>query len=183
MSTDLVSLFKALADSNRLKIIGLLARQPYSGEELSALLGLQPSTVSHHLSRLSAAGLVSARAEGYYNVYHLEEKALDEARQLFSHQDLVGAAQDIDVDAFDRKVIADFTNPDGSLKQIPAQRRKLEAVLRQIVKTFKPGQRYTEKQVNDLLSHYHADTASLRRELVASRLMARQGGGGEYWRL
>ena len=87
------------------------------------------------------------------------------------------------MDAFDRKVITDFTNPDGSLKQIPAQRRKLEAVLRHIVKTFKPGQRYTEKQVNDLLSRFHADTASLRRELVASRLMARQGGGGEYWRL
>src|SRR5512137_2305156 len=74
-NVELLELFKALADANRLKIIGLLARQPYSGEELSALLNLQPSTVSHHLSRLSSVGLVSARAEGYYNVYHLEEKA------------------------------------------------------------------------------------------------------------
>ena len=183
MSADLVTLFKALADANRLKIIGLLARQPYSGEELSALLDIKPSTVSHHLSRLSAVGLVSARAEGYYNVYHLEEKALEDARLLFSHKDLVSAADDIDADAFDRKVIADFTNPDGSLKQIPAQRRKLEAVLRRIVKSFKPGQRYSEKRVNEILASFHADTASLRRELIASKLMAREGGGGEYWRL
>ena len=183
MSTDLVTMFKALADANRLKIIGLLARQPYSGEELSALLNLTPSTVSHHLSRLSAVGLVSARAEGYYNLYYLEEKALEEVRLLFSHRDLVDAAGDIDTDAYDRKVIADFSNPDGSRKQVPAQRRKLEAVLRHVVKSFEPGQHYSEKQVNDLLSRFHPDTATLRRELIACRLMARQGGGGEYWRL
>jgi biotin operon repressor len=183
MSADLVTLFKALADANRLKIIGLLARQPYSGEELSAILALKPSTVSHHLSKLAAVGLVSARAEGYYNLYHLEEKALDQARLLFSHQDLVSAADDIDTDAFDRKVFGDFTRPDGSLKQIPAQRRKLEAILRYVVKSFEPGQRYSEKQVNELLSRFHPDTASLRRELVACKLMAREGGGGEYWRL
>ena len=183
MRTDLVDIFKALADANRLKIIGLLARQPYSGEELSALLDLQPSTISHHLSRLSAVGLVSAHAEGYYNVYQLDEKALDEARHLFSHQDLSSVAGEVNMDAYDRKVIADFTNPDGSLRQLPAQRRKLEAILRHVVKSFTPGERYTEKQVNNLLSHFHADTATLRRELVASKLMARQGGGGEYWRL
>ena len=69
----LLLFFKALADANRLKILGLLAQRPYSGEELAALLGLKASTVSHHLSRLSQVGLVSARAEGYYSVYRLEE--------------------------------------------------------------------------------------------------------------
>ncbi len=64
---ELVAFFKALADANRLKIVGLLARQPYSVEELAALLDLKPSTVSHHLSRLAEVGLVSARAESYYN--------------------------------------------------------------------------------------------------------------------
>ena len=51
MSDELVSFYKVLADANRLKIVGLLARQAYSVEELAALLKLKPSTVSHHLAR------------------------------------------------------------------------------------------------------------------------------------
>jgi DNA-binding transcriptional ArsR family regulator len=77
-NTELVTFFKALADSSRLKIVGLLAQRPYTVEQLAAMLDLRPSTVSHHLSRLTEAGLVSARAEGYYSVYQLEEKALEE---------------------------------------------------------------------------------------------------------
>ncbi len=180
---ELLAFFKVLADANRLKIIGLLAQRPYSGEELAALLGLKASTVSHHLSRLADVGLVSARAEGYYSVYQLEEAALQKIRLLFSRQDLISAAAGVDVDSYDRKVIADFTRPDGSLKQIPAQRKKLEAILRYVVRDFEPGKRYSEKLVNKTLSRFHEDTASLRRELVASKLMEREGGGGDYWRL
>lgn len=183
MSDELVSLFKALADASRLKIVGLLAEKPYSVEQLAAILHLRPSTVSHHLSKLSEAGLVSGRAESYYNVYQLEEQALQRMRLLFSQQELKQVTANVDVDAYDRKVIADFTRPDGSLVNIPAQRKKLEAVLRHIVQAFEPDVRYSEKQVNEILSRYHADTASLRRELVGAKLMAREGGGGEYWRI
>jgi len=181
-NNELIAFFKALADANRLKIVGLLAQRPYSGEELAALLGLKASTVSHHLSRLAGVGLVSARAEGYYSVYQLEEAALQKTRLLFSHNDLVSVASGVDLDAYDRKVIRDFTRPDGSLKEIPAQRKKLEAILRCVVRAFEPGKRYPEKQVNEILSRFHPDTASLRRELVAANLMERAGGGGEYWR-
>mgnify|MGYP001061433023 FL=1 len=37
MSEELVTFFKALADSNRLKIVGLLAEKSYSVEELAEL--------------------------------------------------------------------------------------------------------------------------------------------------
>lgn len=182
MNDELVALFKALADSNRLKIVGLLAQRPYSGEELCALLGLKPSTVSHHLSKLAEVGLVSAKAEGYYSIYHLEEAALQQTRLLFSHDELLTVASGLDVDAYDRKVIRDFTLPDGSLKELPAQRKKREAVLRHLVRAFESGRRYSEKQVNEILSKFHSDTASLRRELVGNKLMQREGGGGDYWR-
>jgi biotin operon repressor len=181
-NNELLAFFKALADANRLKIIGLLARRPYSGEELAALLGLKASTVSHHLTRLARVGLVSARAEGYYSVYQLEEAALQKTRRLFSPTALVSVAAGVDVDGYDRKVIRDFTRPDGSLKEIPAQRKKLEAILRYVVRDFDPGKRFSEKQVNKTLSRYHLDTASLRRELVGTKLMEREDGGGEYWR-
>lgn len=181
MSEELVAFFKALADANRLKIVGLLAQQPYSVEQLAAILHLRASTVSHHLSKLAQVGLVSARVDGYYNVYQLEEEALRKVRLLFSQQDLAAVVEDVDLDAYDRKVIEDYSLSDGSLKTIPAQRKKLEAVLRYVAKSFDRGVRYSEKQVNDILAPFHEDTATLRRELVGYGLMERERDGGEYW--
>jgi len=183
MSEELVTFFKALSDANRLKIIGLLAQQPYSVEELAALLDLKASTVSHHLSKLSQVGLVSAKADSYYNVYRLDEKALEaKSRSIFSQENLAASVADVDADAYDNKVVRDYVRKDGSLKTIPAQLKKLQAILRYVVKAFKVGKRYSEKQVNEILRDYHEDTASLRRELVGFGLMKREGGGGEYWR-
>jgi len=179
----LVQVFKALADNNRIRILGLLSRESLSVEQLAAILGIRASTVSHHLSRLSEAGLVSAQASSYYNLYRLEPKALEAiARRLVAVETLPAVASDIDMDAYDRKVVSDFSLPDGRLKSIPAQRKKLEAVLRYLSRSFEPGVRYSEKQVNEILERYHPDTATLRRELVGARLLERQGGGGDYWR-
>ena len=172
-----------MTDSNRLKIVGLLAEKSYSVEELAALLKLKPSTVSHHLARLSEAELVTSRGESYYTLYQLDKKVLEEkSRSMFSQNELSSVAAEVDADAYDKKVIKDYTRSDGSLKTLPAQRKKLEAVLRYVVKAFEEGQRYSEKRVNEILKGYHADTATLRRELVGFGLMKREGGGGEYWR-
>jgi DNA-binding transcriptional ArsR family regulator len=120
---ELVAMFKALADSSRLKIVGLLAQQPYSVEQLAALLNLKPSTVSHHLARLSEVGLVSARAESYCTIYSLDKTALEETtRRIFSREEMSEGAADIDLDVGDCNVLADFTRPDGNLKTIPAQK-------------------------------------------------------------
>ncbi|HET9914328.1 MAG TPA: metalloregulator ArsR/SmtB family transcription factor [Anaerolineales bacterium] len=183
MSEELVTFFKALADKNRLKIVGLLAEKSYSVEELSELLQLKPPTVSHHLAKLVEAGLVRSHAESYYNVYQLDQSVLEaKTRSMFSQQELASVASEVDADAYDKKVIKDYSRRDGSLKTLPSQRKKLEAILRYVVRAFDVGKRYSEKQVNEILSHYHEDTATLRRELVGFRLMKREGGGGEYWR-
>jgi predicted transcriptional regulator len=183
-SIELVSIFKALADTSRLKIVGLLAQQPYTVEQLAAMLELKASTISHHLSKLAEVGLVSAKAEGYYSVYQLEKEALSgNMQRIFSSEQIAAVTADVDLNAFDRKIVKDFSTPDGRLKTIPAQRKKLEAILRHVVRTFEPDVRYSEKQVNEILARFHADTASLRRELVGYGLMQREGGGGEYWRV
>lgn len=182
MSDELVNFFKTMADISRLKIVGLLAQQPYSVEELAALLQLKPSTISHHLARLTEAGLISAKAESYYTVYQLNEQALEaKSRSLFSRDDLSAAVADVDLDAYDNKVLKDYTHRDGSLKTLPSQRKKLEAILRHIVKSFKIEKRYSEKQVNEILFGFHEDTATLRRELVGYGLMQRENN--EYWRI
>ena len=137
---------KALADANRLKIIGLLAQDEYPVEQIAEMLDLRPSTVSHHLSKLSKAGLVSARSESYYNIYRLETRVLEEMSQrILSRETLPAVTADVDMDAYDRKVINTFCDEDGRIKQFPAQQKKFEAILRYVVKEFKPGVRYTER--------------------------------------
>ena len=179
---QLLTFFKALADANRLKIVGLLAQQPYSVEQLAALLNLRPPTVSHHLKMLSEAGLVSARAESYYNVYQLESSALENIVKNLGTQDrLPSMAAEVDLEAYDRKILRDNLLPDGRLKIIPAQRKKREVILRHILKEFQPGVHYTEKEVNEVLVRFHEDSATLRREMIAYKMMKRSEG--EYWRI
>ena len=179
---QLLTFFKALADANRLKIVGLLSQQEYSGEQLAALFNLRPPTVSHHLKLLSEAGLVSARAESYYNLYHLESEVLEQiARHLAEQDRLPTMAAEVDREAYDQKVLRDILLPDGRLKVIPAQRKKREVVLRHILKEFKPDVHYNEKQVNEILARFHDDTATLRREMISYKLMKR--AEGEYWKI
>jgi hypothetical protein len=179
---ELLPFFKALADPSRLRIVGLLANQELSVEQLAELLGLRPSTVSHHLSYLSHVGLVSARAKSYYNLYRLENSALDRlAQRLLQRETLQTATVQEGQDLYDRKVIANFTDAEGRIKVLPAQRKKLEVILRYVLRSFEPGVRYSEKRVNEILSQYNKDTAALRRELVDYHYLAREGGGGEYW--
>lgn len=181
---DLLRFFKALADSTRLKIIGLLAKDSLSVEQLAEMLRLRPSTVSHHLARLAQVGLVSARAESYYNIYQLKPQALEAlAQELLRAETLPRLASDLDVDAYDQKVLRSFTTPDGRIKQLPGQQKKFEALLRYVVQAFEPDVRYSEKEVNAILSRYYADVASLRRGMIEYKLMAREAGGGAYWRL
>ncbi len=183
-ASGLLDFFKALAEPTRLKIVGLLAREELAVEQIAAILDLRPSTVSNHLSYLAHVGLVSARPQSYYNVYRLEVGALHEmARRLLSQETLQAAAADVDLDAYDRKVIKNYTGPDGRLKQLPSQFKKMQAVLRYVVEAFEPDVRYSEKEVNERLARFHDDTATLRRELVEQGLMAREGGGGQYWRV
>ena len=179
---QLLTFFKALADANRLKIVGLLSQQPYSVEQLAALLNLRPPTVSHHLKLLAEAGLVSARIESYYNLYQLESGPLEQiARHLSTQERLPSMAAEVDLEAYDRKILHDILLPDGRLKVIPAQRKKREVVLKHVLKAFQPEVHYSEQQVNEILRHFHEDTATLRRELIAYKLMRR--AEGEYWRI
>jgi predicted transcriptional regulator len=181
---ELLEFFKALSDANRLKIIGLLASKPYVAEELAALLDLRPSTVSNHLAALVHAGLVCARRDGYYNVYELDQEALHGmARRLLSEETYTTAIADIDLAAYDRKVLEAHARPDGTLHSLPAQRKKLEAVLRYLAREFEPGVEYSEAEVNAIIGRYHEDISGLRRDLIDFRMLGRDKRGSRYWRI
>lgn len=92
--------------------------------------------------------------------------------------DLPFAAEGL-ADPWEQRVLSNFMG-DGRLRQIPARRNKRLVVLRWLAGHFRPGERYTEAQVNEIILRYHDDTAYLRRLMVDEELMQRYGG--VYWR-
>jgi len=60
---------KAMADETRQHILTLLQDREMSVQEITDLLGLTQSTISHHLSCLLHVHLVSARREGRQTYY------------------------------------------------------------------------------------------------------------------
>lgn len=180
-SAELLTFFKALSDETRLKIVGLLAQESYSGEQLATILKVKPATISHHLNKLSEAGLVTVEPSGHSKLFRLQLDAVhDMAKRLVEKDTLPQEAESVDIDAYDRKIVRDYSRRDGSLKEIPAQQKKLQAILRHLLNEFEIGERYPEKQVNEILARYHADTASLRRAMIDYKLMQR--ASGVYWR-
>jgi predicted transcriptional regulator len=179
-----VRFFKVLAEPKRLKIVGLLAEKQRTVEQIAGALDLGVSTVSHHLSLLADAGLVSAKSESYYRVYSLKAEVLTAmARELLKQAEQQRPVAEEALADFDRKVLATFTTPQGRITAFPAGEKRFLVLLRHVLRAFEPGVRYTEKRVNQILSNFNEDTARLRRGLVDYRLMAREGGGGKYWRI
>ncbi len=72
------SLFKALADPTRVKIVNLLAtsERPICVCELTPVLGLAQPTVSHHLKKLTDAGLLDREQRGLWAYYSLDPEAI-----------------------------------------------------------------------------------------------------------
>ena len=65
---------KALADENRIRIIGVLKGRELCVCQLIELLCLAPSTVSKHLSILKNARLIDSRKQGRWMYYRLADE-------------------------------------------------------------------------------------------------------------
>jgi biotin operon repressor len=180
----LLEFFKALSDANRLRMVGILALEPHSVEALAAKLELSNSTTSHHLSRLSKLGLVEGRSSGHYNIYSLKVEVLSAlTKRLLGQGNLQALATPEPASGLERQVLRAFTDAEGRITAFPVRRSKMLVLLRYTLESFEPGRRYSEKEVNEIFSRFSLDTAALRRGMIENGLMAREGGGGEYWRL
>jgi ArsR family transcriptional regulator len=74
---ETAGIFKALSDPNRLRILKMLQVKDLCVCEITAVLGLAPSTVSKHLSVLRDAGLIDEEKDGKWVNYMLNTKPKD----------------------------------------------------------------------------------------------------------
>lgn len=70
--------FKALSDGTRWKILNLLKQGSLSAGEIGQHFEMTGATISHHLSILKDAGLVTDEKRGKYVYYELNLSVLEE---------------------------------------------------------------------------------------------------------
>lgn len=182
----LLSFFKALANENRLKILGLLAQRECTVDELSTVLELKPPTVSHHLGKLKELQLVAMRTVGNDHLYRLDGDVLHNmSRDVFTSittDKVVDLADDVEYESWERKVLETFLAGDQIIT-LPNGYKKRLAILKWIIKFFEEDRKYTEQEVNEVIKQHYADSATIRRAFISNGLMKREGGGGKYWRI
>jgi len=71
-------IFKALSDSNRLRIMAMLKNGETSAHDLLRDLDITQPTLSHHMKVLQSAELVNMRRSGQKSLYSVNEPRLDE---------------------------------------------------------------------------------------------------------
>ena len=178
---EAIELFKCISDRSRLQILKSLSIEPMYVERLAERLSLTPSTISFHLKKLESAGIVYSQKDQYYQMYHLKEAVLkvnildlikDESTELDQQKERE--------ENYAKKVIENFFEY-GKLKNIPAQRKKRLIVLKEILKEFEVGKKYSEKEVNLIIANFHDDFCTLRREMIIEKLLDRNQT--EYWRI
>jgi len=70
--------FKALSDGTRREILSLLTGGSMTAGEIGERFSMTGATISHHLSVLKQAGLVSDEKKGKYVYYELNTSMIDE---------------------------------------------------------------------------------------------------------
>src|SRR5262245_2289205 len=83
-ATDPLRVFRALADSTRLRLLAAMVDRPRCGQDLAAEVGVSTPTVSHHLKVLSQAQLLTESRQPPYVFYQLDLQALQRAVKAVS---------------------------------------------------------------------------------------------------
>jgi DNA-binding transcriptional ArsR family regulator len=102
------TIFKALADPTRRKVLQLLQAGPVGAGELAGAFDVSKPTMSAHFAVLLAAGLIDADKQGRTVTYRLKMSVLEEA--------LLGFAQTFGLDVTRQK---DGPPPSDKGKEAP----------------------------------------------------------------
>jgi len=174
----LVNYHKAVGDPTRIRIISLLKKGPLHGQAIAYKLGLQPSTITHHISKLRDVGLVYQRRQGNIIYFYLDSERLEyNSKAILNIGEESMENQDSKINDKDKlSIVKNFINSDGKLTQIPSQRKKKNVILAYLIRDLHQGKTYKEKDLNEYIKNYHEDYATIRRELIMQHFMYRQNG-------
>lgn len=178
-SHELLDFVKAMADVDRLRIIGVLAERRASRSEIAGRLNMPLRDVVDHLTFLEYVGVIALKD----NLYELNIDKLETLARVQLREEKPEYIPAPDLNEKSRKVLVTCLNPDGTIRTLPPQPSKLKVILAYLVQVFTPGVNYTEKEVNAIIRRFHMDVSGLRRDLVDAGLLDRERDGSRYWRV
>ncbi len=82
---EAVTVFRALSDENRMKILELLCEKELCTADLLKEVNVVQSTMSHHMKVLIESGLVSCRKEGKRSVYSIRKETVKQLETYLEH--------------------------------------------------------------------------------------------------
>lgn len=91
---DTATLFLALGDKTRLRLLNLMRDREICVSEFTGILGQSQPLISRHLAYLRNAGVVTARREGKWMHYGISAELDDNTRRLLSELFKWMASQD-----------------------------------------------------------------------------------------
>jgi hypothetical protein len=177
--SDSLEIMKSLSDTSRLMVLKSLIDKPQYVEELAQRMGLAESTVSFHLKKLENAKLVYKVKEQYYIIYHVCSEIFNmPLKELINFDNPDKYLQDERIIKYREKVLKTFFKRD-KLEKLPVQWKKKMIILDEFVKKFKPGKKYQEKEVNEIITESYFDYCTIRRLMIDEGLMKRDKQ--TYW--
>ncbi|OZM56843.1 ArsR family transcriptional regulator [Lottiidibacillus patelloidae] len=172
----LVNFHKTLGDPTRIRILSLLATGPLHGQAIAGKLGLKAPTITHHMTKLRDTGIVFQRRDKNTIYYYIDEDKVRSYSDALANM-LTQANNEKEEDGSMKTqatILNNFLEADGTLKHLPAQRKKKIIVLKHIIKGLERGKKYPEKEINDYIKRFHSDYATIRREFIINHFMYRE---------
>lgn len=167
----LLDFFKAVGQTDRLRILGKLANQPATVPELAGGLGMKETAVSRHLRALQTAGLVERHQVAFTETFSFAQAGLEALNDVVD-----GATVP---ESLEERVLREYVINDR-LRAIPLKAEERLVILRWMANKFEPGRRYTETEVTELVQQYFDKPLTLRRILADNRFLMHTGR--QYWR-
>lgn len=167
----------------------LLFSQGLSDGEVAARLGTSPSTVRHQrfqfrekakTARMTLALLELAAEQGEKNK---NKKSASEALiAIHGGAKMLDERYEITQDEEQKILKGAFASFEPlRLKIFSRKEKKKIVILKRIAQEFQPGRRYSELEVNQILSGIYEDFATLRRYLVEYGWLDRERDCSAYW--
>ena len=177
---------KLLSLTDKQEQLLLLFSQGISDQEIARQNGTVVSTVRHQRF------VFRERAKAA-KIYLAAWEMMQQGRSAFQgHEELIsihGGATMVDsryeiTQQEEQKILQGaFSSLDPlRLKTFSPKEKKKIVILRRIAQQFTAGQRYTEKQVNEVLKGIFDDYVTLRRYLIEYGFLKREKDGSAYWK-
>ncbi|KMK68749.1 metalloregulator ArsR/SmtB family transcription factor [Puniceibacterium sp. IMCC21224] len=109
MSTDLDTVFAALADPTRRRILAMLLEDDMAVTDVAEPFEMSLAAISKHLAILAATGLISRERRGRLNWCKLEPDALRSASVWMQG---FGQFEPVHLEAFERFLQQELPDPD-----------------------------------------------------------------------